>query len=294
LSEYLLSRHGIALDGIVLISSVLNFQTLQPGPGNELPFPLYLPSYTAAAWYHKKLPAELQDQPLEKVLKEVEAWAMGDYLTALGRGDALADGDKRAVAEKLARYTGLPVEWIMRADLRVAPQRFMKQLLIDERKVLGRFDSRLTGFDADANESEPSYDPSLSAYLGVYSADFNNYIRGELKYESDLPYEVLTRVQPWNFGPAGNGYLYVADDLRNAILKNPRMRVMFCSGRIDLATPYMGTDYTIAHMGLPKELGQNIVRKYYPAGHMMYHDDASRKKLHEDIVGFIESAAPRE
>jgi carboxypeptidase C (cathepsin A) len=288
LSRYLLNRQGISLNGIILISSVLDFQTLRPGGANDLPYALYVPSYAAAAWYHKKLSDDLQKRELPRLVDEVKAWAMSDYWLALAKGEGISDPDKRAIAEKLAGYTGLPVDWILKADLRIDPQRFMKQLLNDQRKMLGRFDARITGFTADPIEAEPEYDPSLAPYLAAYTADFNDYVRRELKFESDLPYEVLSgRVQPWNYGPAGNGYLNVADDLRDAMLQNPQMRVMFCSGWLDLATPFTATDYTIDHMGLVKDLRGNIDKQYYPAGHMMYHEDASRKRLHEDIARFI-------
>ena len=294
LSEHLLDRHGISLNGILLISSVLNFQTLSPGPGNELPYPLYVPSYAANAWYHKKLAADLQSQPLEKLLKEVESWSMNEYLTALGKGEALPEADTRVIADRLSRYTGLPVDWILKSDLRVPPNRFMKQLLSDQRKIIGRFDGRMTGLDPDPINPDPAFDPSLSVYLGPYTADFNHYVRTELKYENDLPYEVLSgRVHPWNFGPGGNGYLYVADNLRDTMLKNPQLKVLFASGWMDLATAYFATDYTIEHMDLPKPLRASIIRKYYPAGHMMYHDAPSRRKLHDDITDFITSALTR-
>jgi carboxypeptidase C (cathepsin A) len=169
----------------------------------------------------------------------------------------------------------------------------MKQLLVDQRKIVGRFDGRLTGFDEDPISPNPAYDPSLSGYLGVYSADINHYLRSELAYESDLPYEVLSgRVGPWNFGPGGNGYLYVADELRDTMMKNPHLKVLFASGHLDLATPYLATDYTIDHMDLAAALRGNIIRTYFPAGHMMYHHARSRQKLHEDIVQFIHGAAP--
>ncbi len=295
LSRYLLNRQGISLNGIMLISSVLDFQTLRPGEGNDLPYALYVPSYAAAAWYHKKLGPELQQRELPKLLEEVKGWSMGEYGVALLKGGGIPDDEKRAIAEKLATYTGLPVDWIMRSDLRIDPMRFMKQLLNDQRKMLGRFDARITGFTSDPIEAEPEYDPSLAPYLGAYTANFNDYVRRELKFESDLPYEVLSgRVQPWNYGPAGNGYLNVADDLRDAMLQNPNMKVMFCSGWLDLATPFAATDYTIDHMGLVKELRGNITTEYFPAGHMMYHEAGSLKKLHEDITRFVQSSITSE
>jgi carboxypeptidase C (cathepsin A) len=293
LSEYLLDKQGISLNGIVLISSVLSFQTIVPNPGNDLPFPLYLPSYTATAWYHKKLAGDLQAD-LTKTLKEVEQFALTDYLAALARGDDLPDALRQEIAQKLSRYTSLPVDWLLKANLRIDPGRFRKTLLADERKVVGRFDSRVTGFVSDQIDDNPEYDPSLSLFLPLYTATLNDYVRGELNFESDLPYEVLTeRVQPWNFGNKNFGYLYVADTLAGTMLKNPQLKVLFATGQMDLATPYFSADYTAAHMDLPPQLHKNITREVYPAGHMLYHDAASRQKLHDDIARFIESATAK-
>ena len=290
LSEHLLEKQGISLNGIVLISSVLNFQTIVAAGGNDLPYPLFLPSYTATAWYHKKLPPDLQND-LDTTLREVEQFALGDYAAALMKGDSITDQGRTAIAQKLSRYTGLSVDWITKAKLRIDPTRFRKQLLADQGKLLGRFDARVSGFVVDANDADAEYDPSLSLFLPLYSAGLNNYVRTELNFESDLPYEVLTeRVHPWNFGKGGFGYLYVADTLRDTMLKNPQVKVLFASGRMDLATPYLSADYTISHLGLPPELRKQITQTYYPAGHMLYHDAGSRQKLHDDFATFVGAA----
>ena len=292
LSEYLLEKQGISLNGIILISAVLNFQTIVAGGGNDLPYPLFLPTYTAAAMYHKKLAAELQSEP-EKTLREVEQFAATEYLAALAAGDSLDEKQKRGVAEKIARYTGLDVEWILRGNLRISPTRFRQELLAGERKIIGRFDARITGFASDPLNDASDYDPSLSLYLPLYSASLNHYVRTELQFESDLSYEVLTeRVHPWNFGAAGRGYLFVADTLRSTMLKNPQLRLMVAAGKLDLATPYLSSDYTVNHLNLPPELRKNVTRTYYPAGHMMYHDAGSRRQLHDDVTGFIRAAMP--
>jgi carboxypeptidase C (cathepsin A) len=291
LSEYLLEKQGISLNGIILISTVLNFQALVNAPGNDLPYPLLVPTYTATAAYHKKLADDLTAN-LDQTLREVEHWALTDYAAALALGDALPDAQRRTVAERLSRYTGLPVDWLIRAKLRIDPGRFRKQLLADEGKIVGRFDTRMTGFASDQVDADAEYDPSLSLYLPLYTATLNNYVREALKFESDLPYEVLTeRVQPWNFGSRGTGYLYVADTLRDTMLKNPQLKLLVGAGRLDLATPYFSADYTIAHLGLPPALRKNVTHTYYPAGHMMYHDAASRRQLHDDVAGFIRGAA---
>ena len=287
LSEHLLEKQGISLNGIILISSVLNFQAIVNAPGNDLPYPLYLPTYTAAAAYHKKLADDLM-RDIDATLKDVQQFALNDYTAALAQGNALPDSRRNDIAQKLSRYTGLAVDWIIKANLRIDPGRFRKELLADQGKLLGRFDARVTGLVADPLSADPEYDPSLSLFLPVYSANLNQYVRNELKFESDLPYEVLTeRVQPWNFGKGGFGYLNVADTLRDTILKNPQVRVLFAQGRLDLATPFGSSDYTVDHLGLPPELRKNITRTYYPAGHMMYHDAGSRQRLHAVAVEFV-------
>lgn len=290
LSEFLVDRFGIGLNGIAFISTVLDFQTLRPARGNDMAFALFLPSYTAAAWYHKRLAPELQAD-LGKTLKEVEHFALNDYLNALARGANLDEPQRKAIAEKLARYTGLPLAFVQKSDLRISPDEFRKNLLEDQRQLVGRFDTRLIGYDLRPTASNPAYDPSLSGFLAAYSAGINDYLRTTLRFESDLPYEVLTnRVHPWNFGPSGNGYLNVTDDLRSAMAKLPYLKVLFASGYFDLATPYLATDYTVSHLALDRTLAGNITQTYYLGGHMMYHSPEPRKKLKEDVKAFMRSA----
>lgn len=293
LSERLLDRFGIALNGIVLISSVLDFQTLRPGSGNDLPYVLYLPTYASIAWYHRRI----EDPPAElpSLLREVESWAMSVYGPALTQGAALPRKQRDAVIERLSRYTGLSPEYIDRADLRIAPDEFRKRLLETRRALVGRFDGRITGDDPHPTADSPSYDPSLSGYLPVYTSTFNDYVRRELGFQSTLPYEVLSsRVMPWRFPDSGTGYLYVADSLRDAMIKNPHLRVFFASGYFDLATPYYATDYTIEHMGLSQRLRRNIERGFYYGGHMMYHHRQSLGKLHSDVAAFVRRAVRKD
>ena len=291
LSDFLM-ENGISLNGIVLISSVLNFETISFANGNDLPYALYLPSYTAIAWYHKKLPADLQAD-LSKALKESEQWALNGYLTALAAGADVGKDDRQAAVKKLARLTGLPAAYVERADLRVDPSEFRKQLLADDHRVLGRYDARLAGFDTDPLDRTPDYDPSLTAFRDAYSATFNDYVRRELGFESDLPYEVLSgRVHPWNFGTAGTGYLDVVGQLRSALVQTPNPRVMFCSGLFDLATPYLGTKYTVSHLDLGPNLRENVSETFYDSGHMIYHHRADRQKLSGNVAEFIRRAVP--
>jgi len=296
LAEYLLKRYGITLNGIILISSVLDFQTLSPGDSNDLPYVLYLPSYAAIAGYHHKLSDALQDDLLHTI-KEVEQWAGTTYTIALPQGNALPDEQRQAVIQKLADYTGLPIELIEKSNMRIAPWVFQKYLLADERKLIGRFDARITGFDPEPLSVWPRYDPSLSQYLPVYSTTFNDYVRRELEYKSVLPYEVLSdKVRPWKFtesDESGHGYLSVVDNLRLAMVQNPHLKVMFASGFYDLATSYYASDFTINRLDIGSELQANITHHYYLGGHMMYHNEPSQKKLQTDVEAFIQSALPR-
>lgn len=291
LSEYLLDN-GISLNGIILISCVLNFETISFGNGNDLPYALYLPSYTALAWYHKKLPAELQAD-LTKALNESEDWSLHGYMAALAAGSQLPKADRDATVKKLARLTGLSENYVDRANLRVDPSEFRKELLADQHKVLGRYDGRLTGFDTDPLARQPDYDPSFAPFLDAYSAAFNDYVRRTLKFESDLPYEVLSgRVRPWNFGERGTGYLDVLDRLRSALVQSPNLRVMFNSSLFDLATPYLATKYTVNHLDLGTDLRKNLEQEFYKSGHMIYHHRDDREKLSQGVANFIRAAIP--
>jgi carboxypeptidase C (cathepsin A) len=291
LSEHLLDRYGIALNGVIIISTVLSFQAISPGEANELPYALYLPTYTAAAFYHKRLSAELEGD-LRKTLREVERWTTEDYSPALLQGDRLNEDQRKAILASLVRYTGLPESFVEKSNLRINPGEFEKALLADRRLVIGRFDGRITGVATHPTASYPEHDPSLSRYVGVYSGTFNEYVRRALKFESDLQYEYLSgRVQPWNWGRGANGgWLYVADNLRSAMVKNPAMKLLVCSGYYDLATPYWATDYTISHMDLTPDLRKNIRQTYYEGGHMMYHVESERERLNKDVTGFMEWA----
>ena len=290
LSDYLL-ENGISLNGIVLISSVLNFQTISFGNGNDLPYALYLPSYTALAWYNRKLPADLQAD-LTKALNESEDWALKGYAADLAAGSQLPAQARQDALKKMARLTGLSENYLDRANLRVDPSEFRKELLAGEHRILGRFDARLTGYDTDPLARQPDYDPSLAPFLDAYSATFNDYVRRTLKYESDLPYEVLSgRVHPWNFGAGGSGYLDVLDRLRSALVQTPNLKVMFNSGLFDLATPYLGAKYTVNHLDLGTDLRKNITQEFYESGHMIYHHREDRESLSRNIAGFIKGAA---
>ena len=292
LSGYLQERHGLYLNGIMLISSVLDFQTIRFMNGNDLPYILYLPSFTATAWYHNLLDAELQVD-LHQTLKEVEAFAVGEYNLALMKGTDLPEDERQEITQKLVRYTGLPIDYIERTDLRVSIMRFCKEILRAQGKTVGRFDSRFTGLDRDSVGERFEYDPSYTNILGPYTATLNDYLRSQLKFESDLSYEILTdRVHPWNYDTHQNQYVNVTDILRKAMTTNSYLKVFVASGYYDLATPYMATQYTFNHLGLDKSLQQNVSMSFYEAGHMMYVHQQSLIQLKKDLSCFIQLANP--
>jgi carboxypeptidase C (cathepsin A) len=292
LSGYLQERHGLYLNGLMLVSVVLNFQTLDFHPGNELPFVLFLPTYTATAWYHGKLAPDLQTD-LRATLKEVEAFALNEYSVALLRGDTLTAEERAAVVQKLARYTGLSPEYVERTDLRLNILRFTKELLREQRRTVGRLDSRFKGIDRDSAGEFFENDPSYQNILGAYTAAFYDYVRGDLKFESDLPYEILNhKVWPWSYNDHENQYVNVADTLRQALAANPHLKVFVANGYYDLATPHFATEYTFSHLGLDADQRAKISMAYYEAGHMMYIHLPSLAQLKADLDNFIRSAVP--
>jgi len=292
LSGHLEDRYGMYLNGIALVSTVLDFSTISFAPGNDLPYVLFLPTETAAAWYHKKLPPDLQADRA-KALAESERFAMGDYSRALMEGSALPAADRQQIVKSVARLTGLSEDFVDRANLRVRAQQFFKELLRNERLTIGRYDARRTGVDRDAVGATADYDPSYTAVLGPFTATMNDYLRGELKFDSDLPYEVLTgKVSPWDYGVAQNRYLDVAETLRETMTHNPYLKVFVANGYYDMATPFLATQYTFDHLGLPPDLRTNVSMGYYDAGHMMYVNRPSLMQLKKDLANFIHTAAP--
>src|SRR5437763_4752434 len=288
LSGYLI-EHGIAFNGIILISTIMNFQTARYPKGNDLPYVLFLPTYSAIAWYHKKLPPDLQAD-LRKTLDEVERWAATDYTVALAKGDRLSPSERQEVIERLSRYTGLDKRFIDDSDLRIEIQRFDKELLRDENHTVGLLDSRFKGIDELAVSETPDFDPSLAAIRPPYTATFNNYVRSELGFKSDLEYYILGGgVGRWDFG-ADNTYADTSEALRSAFAKNPYMRLMVACGYYDLATPYFAAQYTLKHMGLDPSLQSNVSLSYYEAGHMMYIDKNSLAELKRNAANFVQSA----
>ena len=291
---HLQERHGLYLNGIMLVSTVLNFQTLHITSGNDLPYILFLPSFAAAAWHHRLLPEEML-QDLDQTLEEVKEFAMGPYTLALMKGSALPDDEREQVVKKLARYTGLSTAYVERSNLRINIFRFVKELLRDRRLTIGRLDSRFTGTDRDAAGEHFEYDPSHAQIQGAFTATLNDYVRGELAFESDLLYEVMTDLwRTWRYEEHQNEYVDVAETLRKAMSMNPNLKVFVANGYFDLATPYMATEYTFNHLQIKEALQDNISMFYYPAGHMMYIHQESLAQMKEDLAGFVRAAVTPE
>ena len=285
-----LVEKGIALNGVVLISTVLNFETLEFDRGNDLPYALILPTYTATAWYHKKLASDLQGD-LKKALREAEQFAGGDYLHVLAKGDRLTAAERQDAVKKIARLTGLSQAYVEQSDLRVEIFHFIKELLRDKGLVVGRLDSRITGSDRLGTSERPDFDPSMTAIRPPYTAIFNNYVRNDLKFESDLTYYVLGGgVQGWDWG-RGNHYADTSEALRSAFAKNPYMKLFVGFGYFDMATPYFAAQYTLNHMGLTPANHKNLTERFYEAGHMFYINVDSLKQFKKDVDVFLGSSA---
>ena len=289
LAGHLIDR-GIAFNGIALISTVMNFQTIRFTKANDLPYTLYVPSYCASAHYHGKLDGDMKSRELRPLLHEVADWAEGEYAVALAKGDRLPEEERQAVAERLSRYTGLSKRFILGADLRINIMSFCKELLRDQKRAVGRLDSRFVGIMASAEGQIFDFDPSMNAITAPYNAVFNQYVREELGYESDANYEILSFKVNENWQYEGGEFPDTSEGLRAAFARNPYMRVLVSQGYYDLATPFQAAYYSLAHMGLDAELRDNITIAEYEAGHMMYLHEASLAKLKADAADLIESS----
>jgi carboxypeptidase C (cathepsin A) len=285
LADYLRSRHGLYLNGLILVSGALDFATLWNNPGNDLPYPLYLPAYTAAAQFHKKLPSDLQSD-LPTALAEAREFAKDEYASALQQGDSLSADEHKKIVAELARLTGLSVQIIEDNHLRIDSGVFRKQLLHDQGLILGAYDARITGRDNDPAAQYPDFDPSGAAVLGPFSAAMNAYVRGELKFENDLPYEILANVRPWDYD-THNNYANASGKLASAISQNPYMHVLVLDGRCDLVCPVDTMRYALDHMQLDPVYRANITYAEFDAGHMMYINLPDLKKMQEVLENFL-------
>jgi carboxypeptidase C (cathepsin A) len=291
LARHLQERHNMYLNGVVLVSSVLLFSTLRPDAGNDLPFIFYLPTYAATAWYH----GLVRHDSLRGLTDAAEEFALGDYASVLLRGGRAPQATRDAAAERLAALTGLSRDFVERCDLRVSPQRFFKELLRDRRRTVGRLDSRYTGIDRDAAGEQAEYDAAMAMIAGPYAAAVNHYLRHELRFDSDLPYELLNgqAVQPWKWVEPGEArYPEVGSALRWAMNYNRNLKVLLASGYYDLATCFLAAEWTFDHLRLDPELRANLTTRRYEAGHMMYVHEPSLAALRTDLGAFVASAVP--
>jgi carboxypeptidase C (cathepsin A) len=290
----ILEQKSVDLNGVILLSQIFNFTSDIDGargnPGIDLPYVLALPTYAATAWYHHKLPQ--QPAALEPFLAEVEEFAMGDYLRALSKGTDLTASEKQTVAEKLHTYTGLPVAYLVKADLRVAGGAFEKNLQDDQDLTTGRLDTRFSGPTINPLSEAADYDPQSSAISSAYVSLFNDYVRRELKYGTGQTYlpAALFGNNQWDFKHGDNPInLNVSADMATAIKTNPKLKVMVNGGYYDLATPFYAAFYEDKHLPIPPSLGANIQYAWYESGHMVYVNDESLKQLHDKVAAFIRS-----
>ncbi len=291
-----LQDHGMAFNGVILMSSILNYAIRMPGYDES--YVGYLPSLAAAAWYHDKVankPAELKS-----FVDQARAWARGPYAAALAQGQDLPVAQADAVARQMAAYTGLPVQYIKEANLRVSPSRFRKELLREQRHTLGRFDSRFTGIDPDAAGETPDYDASDTGISGAFISAFHDYLANQLNYHSELDYRPSYGQinHNWDWRHRASGVRrklplpYVAGDLAHAMRTNPNLKVLSVNGYYDFATPFSITEYDLAHMNLDPSLRGNLSFLYYPSGHMIYLNTDALKQLKSDLAHFYDHAAP--
>jgi carboxypeptidase C (cathepsin A) len=295
LASELQVNEGIELNGIMLLGTVLDFATIQPSPTNDIAYVSFLPTYTATAWYHKKLPADLQKEPLERVVQQARTYAFGDYMTALAKGNTLTPAEREAAAQQIARLTGVSPSFIANTNLRIDPGVFRTELLRGERETVGRYDARMIGLNGNAASQRQDYDPSDVAPTGAFMAAFMRYMHGDLEYTSDLQYYLGGHAGRWDYtslvgaGNLGAGYPSELESLRTAMAKDPYLHVMVGAGYYDMATPFAGAEYTFNHLGYDQTYRDRVAFKYYKSGHMAYLNQESAKELKNDIVSFIES-----
>jgi len=281
LASTLQTRHQIYLNGVALLSAV-GFGNW--GADDRTKF--FFPTFVMSAWYHKLLPAELQKLNAEQVAQVARDFAHGPYAQALEKGDQIPPAEYQKIVKEMARLTGLSPKYIESANLRVSPQRWFKELLRDKRRTVGRLDSRFTGMDTDAAGERNEYDSSQASYLGAYVAMFQDYVRRDLKWNTDGYYTATANVRPWDQGQPGQP----AEALRSAMTEQGDMKLLVICGYYDLATPFNGIEQTVSHMMLEPPIRKNVSFTYYEGGHMMYIDKKAREKLYKDVTGWINAS----
>jgi carboxypeptidase C (cathepsin A) len=289
LAGELQDRYHLYLNGVIMVSAVVDFQTLMAGGNNDIAYALFLPTYATTAWYHKQLSDDLQKMSVEEVNAAAEKFALGPYLRALAAGDSMEKDRRDEIVSRMAELTGLSKDYIERANLRVPMFRFGKELLREEGQVVGRFDSRYTGDALDRVGESTEYDPSASAVFGTFTSALNDYVRTTLKVKEQRVYEILTdRVHPWDYSEFANRFVNASPSLRDAMTQNPYLRVFAACGYYDLATPPFAMEHTRNHLNLPEKLRDNFETEYYEGGHMMYAHEPSLAKLRKDLIKFYD------
>lgn len=291
LAAHLQERHGLYLNGIILISSVLDLGSIDFTEGNDQPYSLYVPTYAAIAHYH----GFHGERPLDDVLADAEDFAARDLPWALSRGARLSAADRAEAVATLASLTGLTESYVDRVNLRIEHIRFFTELLRDKGQSTGRMDGRFTTWEPDGGREHMSDDPSISRIIGAYAAGFNHYVRAELGYANDLPYEILSIEvnRAWSYSDFEGRSVSVVDSLSTAMRANPHLKVHVAFGHYDGATPYFAAEHVLAHLNIPDELRENVDSAYYPAGHMMYVHEPSRIQQSKDLATFIRNSSNR-
>jgi carboxypeptidase C (cathepsin A) len=289
LANELMEREGIVLNGVMLLGTVLDMGYLSPSNNNDIGWANFLPTYTATAWYHKKLSPALENQPLAQVVQQARSYAFGDYLSTLAKGNTLTDAERKAAADKIAQLTGVSQQFVLNTNLRIEPGMYRTELLRDQRKTLGRYDSRMTGINDNAADPRQDYDPSDVAPTGAFVSAFMRYLHNDLKYTSDLKYYLGGETGRWNYSNGGWGSASEVESLRSAMAKDPYLQVMVGAGYYDMATPFGNAEYTFTHLGFDSTYQNRVHFKYYESGHMAYLNQDSAKQLKADIADFINS-----
>jgi len=288
-----LADHGIAFNGVTLLSMAVDFQTLEWNRSNDLPYFLLVPTFNMIASYHHKLAGDLS-QDMAKTRDEVIRWSLTEYALALGKGDAMTADEHHKIVEQLSRYLGLRPEVIEANNVRIDVPTFTKELLLDQKLIVGRLDGR---FSSPNPGEDRFYDPASAAILPPYTSAFNNYLRTELNYKSDMPYRVFAFDDPsfqnWEWGNAEQGFPSTTGGLRSAMIKNPYMKVLVMEGYYDLATPFAAANWTMDHLDLGAPFRQNVSYATYNSGHMVYIDRAEHDKMKRDLVDFMQKCLPK-